>query len=74
MKIKEWSQRVLWFVFGAVTVGVLIFTSTSYGNRAEPGAAAMAGQDIQQRLVSLEQRVKYLEEWRREMTKPDRSR
>lgn len=35
MKIKNWSKRFLWFVFGAGTVGFLTFVSTSDAQQSQ---------------------------------------
>jgi hypothetical protein len=62
MTIREWSQRVLWFLFGAVSVGLLIFISTSHGKRTETSLPVEPMQDFQQQLNLLAGRVKKLED------------
>jgi hypothetical protein len=66
MKIREWSQKILWFVFGAMSIGLLIFISTAYGRRT--GVILT----LEQRVASLEQRVKSLEERNDEESKRER--
>jgi hypothetical protein len=55
MRVRVWAAKILWFVFGAIAVGMLMFTSAAYSKRPEPA------QDILQRVESLERRVKALE-------------
>ena len=61
MKIKDWSQRIMCFVLGTVVAGFLIFSSTSHGKRAETGFAMATGQNLQQRVALLEERVDAME-------------
>lgn len=46
MRFRIWADKALWFVFGAVAVGVLIFMSTAYGKRIESSLRVQPGQEI----------------------------
>jgi hypothetical protein len=61
MKFREWSQRILWFVFGAASLGLLIFISTSYGRRIEAPLPVEPVQSIEDRVRTLEQKVAAIE-------------
>ena len=61
MKIREWSQRILWFVLGAVSIGFLISVSTAYGKRTEMRSILVPAEDLERRVTSLENRVGSIE-------------
>ncbi|MDT4953975.1 MAG: hypothetical protein QOJ02_2113 [Acidobacteriota bacterium] len=52
MRVRSWTDKALWFVFGAVAFGLLVFISTAYSKPT---------QDILQRLDGLERRIYVLE-------------
>lgn len=68
MKLREWSQTILRFVFGAVSMGALIFIFTAYGTRAAVGLT------LEQRVAALEQRVNSLEAAEDARSKEDKHR
>ena len=55
MKIREWSQKILWFVFGALSIGSLLLIATAHGKRAATVST------LEERVSSLEQRVRAIE-------------
>jgi hypothetical protein len=68
MKIKEWLQRVLWFVSGALVTGIL-FVAPAFINKTEASVNSELPQDLTQRVVALERRVKAIEDARAEEDK-----
>lgn len=58
--MRKWTDKVLWFVIGVVTVGSLMFISTS---------RAFAPQYDNERLTAIERRLTAIEERFRRMDK-----
>jgi alkylation response protein AidB-like acyl-CoA dehydrogenase len=75
MRISAWSRRIVWFALGAAATAWLTLIPTLHDRRVEASSPVAAGQDLQQRVASLEQRLAAVEAWIKqanEAAKPDR--
>ena len=61
--MRTWTTKLVWFALGLLVAGVLTFASPSRSQNA-----------YQKQIDDLNTRVKALEDWKKEMTKPDRTR